>query len=75
MAKAADTAHIASQARRLYIEELLKGLPALVAQVSTTARALLDKPADHATAQRRRDLTQGLIKHSGAWHNAMANGL
>ena len=75
MAKAADTATIASHARRLFIEELLKGLPALVSQASSAARSLLDKPADHATAQRRRDLTQGLLKHSGAWHNAMATGL
>jgi hypothetical protein len=75
MATVADTAQIASHARRLFIEELLKGLPALVLQVSNGTRALLDKPADHATAQRRRDLTQGLIKHSGAWHSAMATGL
>jgi len=75
MATVADTAQIASQARRLFIEELLKGLPALVLQVSNGTRALLDKPADHATAQRRRDLSQGLLKHSGAWHSAMATGL
>ena len=41
MATAADPAKIASHARRLYLEELLKGLPRLVAQVSAGARELL----------------------------------
>ncbi len=75
MATAADNAQIASLARRRYVEELLKGLPALVTAVSGGARELLDKPAEYAVAQRRRDLVQGLIKHSGAWHGAMAAGL
>ena len=75
MATAADPALIASHARRLYVEELLKGLPRLVAQVSTGARELLDKPAEYQAAQRRRDLVQGLMKHAGGWHSAIAGGL
>ncbi|MDT7837431.1 DUF1631 domain-containing protein [Aquabacterium sp. OR-4] len=75
MATAADNAQIASLARRRYVEELLKGLPALVTAVSSGARELLDKPAEYAVGQRRRDLVQGLIKCSGAWHAAMASGL
>jgi hypothetical protein len=75
MANAADQAQIASLARRRYVEELLKGLPALVTAIGTGARELLDKPAEYASAQRRRDLVQGLLKHSGAWHGAMAAGL
>ncbi|MEK8053510.1 DUF1631 family protein [Ideonella sp. DXS22W] len=75
MATAADNAQIASLARRRYVEELLKGLPAVVSAVSGASRELLDKPAEYAVAQRRRDLVQGLIKHSGAWHGAMAAGL
>jgi len=75
MATAADPAKIASHARRLYVEELLKGLPRLVAQVSAGARELLDKPAEYVTAQRRRDLVQGLMKQAGAWHSAITGGL
>ena len=75
MAKAADSAQIAQQARRLYIDELLKGLHATVQQVSARARELLDKPAEYLTAQRRRDLAQGLMKQSNAWRQAVGGGL
>ena len=75
MASAADPAQIASQARRRYVDMLLKGLPSLVARVGNGARELLDKPAEYAVAQRRRDLVQGLIKQSGAWHGAVSHGL
>ena len=75
MATAAESAQIAAHARRLYVEELLKGLPGLVSRVSTRARELLDKPAEYVAAQRRRDLVQGLMKQAGSWHGAMASGL
>ena len=75
MATAADPAQIASQARRRYVDMLLKGLPAPVARIGNGARELLDKPAEYATGQRRRDLVQGLIKLSGGWHGAMSHGL
>ncbi|MES2715900.1 MAG: DUF1631 family protein [Pseudomonadota bacterium] len=75
MATAADPAQIASQARRRYVDMLLKGLPALVARVGNGARELLDKPAEYSIAQRRRDLVQALIKLSGGWHGAMSHGL
>ena len=42
MAPHADHAKLASQARRLYIEHLLKGLPAVVTAV--TAGAMLPSP-------------------------------
>ena len=75
MAPHADHAKLASQARRLYIEQLLKGLPAVVTAVTAGVRNLLDKPAEYATAQRRRDLVQNLMKQSGQWHGAMASGM
>ncbi len=75
MATAADPAQIASQARRRYVDMLLKGLPALVARVGNGARELLDKPAEYSIAQRRRDLVQALIKLAGGWHGAMSHGL
>ena len=70
----ADHAKLASQARRLYVEQLLKGLPGVVTSVSAGVRDLLDKPAEYLTAQRRRDLMQNLLKQSGNWHGAMASG-
>ncbi|MBL8352420.1 MAG: DUF1631 family protein [Burkholderiaceae bacterium] len=75
MATHAESAQIAAHARRLYVESLLKGLPTLVSQVGTRSRELLDKPAEYLVGQRRRDLVQGLMKHSGNWHGAMAGGL
>jgi hypothetical protein len=75
MATAADSAQIANQARRLYVDQLLKGMPGLVARIGNAARELLNKPAEYAVAQRRRDLTQALLKHAGAWHGALAAGL
>ena len=75
MAKATDNAQIASQARQRYIDELLHGLPGLVAHLVACAHHLLDKPAEYLTAQRRRDLVQGLMKFSGGWQNAISTGL
>ena len=75
MAKATDNAQIALQARQRYIDELLRGLPGLVAHLVGSARELLDKPAEYLTAQRRRDLVQGLMKLSGPWQDAVSTGL
>ncbi len=75
MAKAADNAQIAAQARQRYIDGLLRGLPGLVSQIGVSARDLLDKPAEYLTAQRRRDLMAGLMKHSSPWQHAVATGL
>ena len=71
----ADPDQIAVQARRLYIEQLLKGLPGVVSHVASGARELLNKPAEYLVAQRRRDLVQGLTKLAGGWHGALAVGL
>ena len=48
MVTRADHADIASQARRIYAEQLVKGLPAMVNGLVETARQLLDKPSEHA---------------------------
>ena len=65
----------ASQARRLYTEELVKGLAALVQSALDGARGLLDKPAEHTAALRRRDLMQGLMTGAQAWHRGIVGGL
>ena len=75
MATTAEAIQIANQARQRYVDALLKGLPGVVVHVGNGARSLLDKPAEHLTAQRRRDLLQGLLKQAGGWRNAMVIGL
>lgn len=66
---------LAGQARRLYTEELVKGLAGLVQDACETAKALLDKPSEHATMMRRRDLVQHIMKQAPAWHRGMVGGL
>jgi hypothetical protein len=75
MATNANTAQLASEARRLYTDELVKGLPSLVRHVLDSARHSLDKPAEYQTAQRRRDLVQGLQKAARHWLAGMNDGL
>ena len=75
MAKAAEHAQIAAQARQRYIDGLLRGLPGLVGHISGSARDLLDKPAEYLTAQRRRDLVAGLLKQAVNWQRTVASGL
>ena len=66
---------LASQARRLYTEELVKGLVGLVQATMDGARALLDKPSEHAVMYRRRDMVQGLMSSAQGWHRLIVNGL
>ncbi len=75
MALSASPETIASQARRLYTEELVKGLIDLVQAALDGARSLLDKPSEHATFHRRRDLLQGLNSGAQAWHRGIVTGL
>ena len=75
MATRAPFEHIASQARRLYIEEVVKGLTPLVQAVLDTARALLDKPSEHAVFQRRRELMQSLLTGAQGWHRNIVTSL
>ena len=68
MATSASPDSLAGQARRLYTEELLKGLVPLVQSALDTARNLLDKPSEHTVFARRRDLLQSLSAGAQAWH-------
>lgn len=63
------------QARRLYTEELVKGLPHLVQTVCESAQASLDKPAEPAASLRRREMVQALLKVAAPWHRSMVTGL
>jgi Protein of unknown function (DUF1631) len=75
MATSASPDSIAGQARRLYTEELVKGLAGTVQAVIDHARTLLDKPSEHAVFQRRRDLVQALMKGAQQWHRGIVGGL
>ncbi len=75
MATSASPDSIAGQARRLYTEELVKGLAGTVQAVINSARTLLDKPSEHTVFQRRRDLVQALMKGAQQWHRGIVGGL
>ena len=75
MANRANASALAEQARRLYAEELVKGMPDLIRHLVESARHALDRPADYQTAQRRRDLMQGLQKSARSWLAGMTDGL
>jgi hypothetical protein len=75
MTPSADRAELAAQARRVYAEQLVKGLAAMVNALAEAARELLDKPSEHAVFQRRRELVHELRKGGATWHKAMVNSL
>ncbi|MDE1948118.1 MAG: DUF1631 family protein [Burkholderiales bacterium] len=75
MATGSASANLAEQARRLYVEELVRGLVPLVQASIEGARSLLDKPAEHSAMQRRRDLVQGLMAGAQGWHRNIVGGL
>jgi hypothetical protein len=75
MTQSADHADLAEQARRIYAEQLVKGLPAMVNSLVATASTLLDKPSEHARLVRRRELVQELKKGAAVWHKTMVNSL
>jgi hypothetical protein len=66
---------LASQARRLYTEQLIRGMPTVVGSVADATRRLLDKGSDPSTALRRRELVQQLPKKFPAWQKAVGDGL
>ena len=75
MATSAAPDALAGQARRLYSEELVKGLTGVVQATLDGARILLDKPSEHAVFQRRREVVQALMSGAQAWHRGIVAGL
>jgi hypothetical protein len=75
MATGANLTSLASQARRLYTDEVIKGLEPLAEAIGDHARGLLSKTTDHAATQRRRDAVTDLQKFAGAWQHGVADGL
>jgi hypothetical protein len=75
MATSGGSSQLAAQVRRMYVENLVRNLAALVGAAIQGSRSLIDKPVEHAVFLRRRDLLQELQKGAQAWHRGMVNGL
>lgn len=75
MATVAGPSHLAAQARRLYVEELVRNLAGLVQSALEGSRSLIDKPCEHTVFMRRRALLQELQQGAQAWHRGMVKGL
>lgn len=75
MASSADPASLAAQARRVYAEQLVKGLAAVVNTLAEAANQLLNEPAEHQRFLRRRELVQELKTGAATWHRAMVGSL
>jgi hypothetical protein len=75
MASSADHASIAEQARRIFAEQLVKGLAAVVNGLTETAAQRLSQPAEHSVFVRRRELVHELKKGAATWHKAMVHSL
>ncbi len=78
MATIGASAGLAYQARRVYTEELVKGLPPLVTAVSHWAIAperATTSGIDPATLMRLRDLAADLKRNGVAWHQGMVGAL
>ena len=77
MATVGDQASLAFEARRLYTEELVKGLPALVSavQVWSLAPERSAVGLDPAIVWRLRDAAEALKLHGAAWRKGMVLAL
>ena len=75
MATLGDQAGLAYQARRLYTEELVKGLPALVNAVAQWSGASERSTAPDGAAARFRDVATDLRIKGMAWHQGIVAAL
>jgi len=64
---------LAQQARRAYVEGVLRGLPGLVQSVEHAARALASQSAEPALSMKRRDLVLDLQKAAPFWQQGMTS--
>jgi hypothetical protein len=78
MATVGDAASLAYQARRVYTEELVKGLPALISVVhtwSSSPERSVTTTTDSWQLQRIRDLVADLRQRGSGWHQGMVAAL
>jgi hypothetical protein len=75
MATPANTTALAQQARRAYVEGVLRGLPAVVQSVEQGARNLAAQVAENPIAVKRRELAVDLGKAASFWLQGMTSML
>ena len=71
----ASSQTLATQARHLYVDHICQAMPGMGEAVLEASRRLVDKPAEHASKQRRRDLLHALMKGAVEWQVGVSNGL
>jgi hypothetical protein len=72
---AARNQALATQARRVYLEALVRGLTPLCAAVGLSANQLLLQAAAHPVMMARRDAVQAWNKLGATWQAALVNAL
>lgn len=75
MATAAHPSALAAQARRVYVEALLLGVPATVQAVLNGAHRLANEKADPPTAHKRMNVAMDLVRPSAHWQQALVDRL
>ncbi|MBB3194531.1 DUF1631 family protein [Roseateles terrae] len=66
---------LASQARRVHTEVLLRGLPSVVATLTSAVQDLLSQPAEHALQMARRDAFEAWQRCATPWHARLGKSL
>ncbi len=66
---------LASQARRVHTEVLLRGLPAMVAVLTTAVQDQLAQPAEHSLQMARRDAFEAWQRAATPWHARLGKSL
>jgi len=75
MTAAARNLALATQARRVYIEAMLRGMAPLGSTLNHTADQLLLQPAEYAVMVARRDAVQAWKRNGAAWLAGFISGL
>ena len=66
---------LASQARRVYVEALSRGLPVMVHNLGLAVRALADAPAEYALQVARRDAMSAWLRCGTLWQEQLERSL
>ena len=66
---------LASQARRVHTEVLLRGLPAMMAVLTTAVQDQLAQPAEHSLQMARRDAFEAWQRAATPWHARLGKSL
>jgi hypothetical protein len=75
MATPANPTALAQQARRAYVEGVLRGLPSVVQSIEQGARNLASQVAENPVAVKRRELVVDLSKAAPFWQQGMTSML